>query len=81
MCLQELMRQRDSIHAQLLTQINNDSAMLMVLADNMAECATNMQGQGYTAFITARETFLCEVARLREEYSRLVTPNLLYTST
>lgn len=81
MCLQELMIQRDSIYVQLLNQINDDSANLMVLADNMAECATNMQGQGYLTFIAARENFLREVSRLREEYSSLVTPNLLYTST
>jgi hypothetical protein len=67
--LENLKTQRNDINAQFLKTMCNDSKNLKILADNMAEAATNIQGQGYGAFVNAREAFLTEVDRILEDYS------------
>lgn len=69
MGIQELKNQRDNINNQILAYMKEDAVLLKTLADNMAECATNMQGQGLPAFVNARESFLSEVDRIQKDYS------------
>ena len=64
-----LKQQRDDINRQFLTKMYKDNVHMKILADNMAEAATNIQGQGYAAFVNARETFLNEMDRISDEYS------------
>lgn len=59
-----LKNQRDEINNIFLQKIKQDKALVKILADSMAEAATNIQGQGYPAFLNARETFLSEVDRM-----------------
>lgn len=74
MGLQELRAKQEQLQNQMLKQIKEDSILLRVLADNMAECATNIQGQGYATFLQARENFLTELDRLYDDYCFLVCP-------
>lgn len=69
MTVHELKHQRDLINTKILTYMKQDAVLLKSLADNMAECATNIQGQGYANFVNARETFLSEVDRIQKDYS------------
>ena len=69
MGIESLKKQRDGINEQILAHMKQDASLLKVLADNMAECATNIQGQGYGSFVIARETFLSEVDRIQKDYS------------
>lgn len=66
---EQLRTQRDMITNQIIDRLYEDKVHLKIMADNMAEAATNIQGQGYGAFVNARETFLSEVDRLVEEYT------------
>lgn len=45
------------VSAADLSQIDAAEQQLMSLADDMAEAATKFNGQGYDAFLTARELF------------------------
>jgi superoxide dismutase len=81
MFLQDLIKQQNTLHAKIVDQIENDTQTLQTLADNMAECASNMQGQGYSSFINARENFLSELQRIKGNYLSFVNTSLLYTST
>jgi hypothetical protein len=65
----ELKQQRDEIRNKVLSKLNDDKILLRVLADNMAEAATHIRGQGYTNFLNARETFLFEIDRIAKDYS------------
>ena len=73
--INELKRQRDEITNKVLSQLHKDSNLLKVLGDNMAEAATNIQGQGYANFLNARETFLAELTRIQIDYSSFLCPN------
>ena len=81
MYLQELLKHKDALHAQIVKQIETDSDSLKTLADNMAECASNMNGQGYNSFIASRESFLSDLNRVKSNYLNFVNPSFLYTST
>lgn len=74
MCLQELMKKRYDIHNQLVLQVHKDTDELAQMAENMAECATNIKGQGYISFIQARDNFMKQLNKFRENYSSLCTP-------
>ena len=50
---------------QLAEEVSKDTQNLKDLAENMAECATNIQGQGYASFIASRENFLSELEKFR----------------
>jgi hypothetical protein len=67
--LENLRNQRNEIDAEFLKTMCTDSKNIKILADNMAEAATNIQGQGYITFVTAREAFLSEMDRVLEDYS------------
>lgn len=68
MGVSELKEKQLQLQKDMLKQIREDSLLVKRLADNMAECATNIHGQGYSAFLDARETFLSELDKLYEEY-------------
>ena len=65
MCIENLIKQHDELNRQLATEVSRDTQRLKEMAETMAECATNIQGQGYSAFITSRENFLTELERFR----------------
>ena len=68
----DLKRQRDEITNHFLAKLREDKVLIRTLADNMAEAATYIQGQGYTNFLNARENFLNEIERISNEYSLFV---------
>ena len=74
-CLQNLIKQRSDILNNMILQLDRDTADLAVKAENMAECATNIKGQGYCSFITAREEFLNALTQFKRDYTSLVKPN------
>jgi hypothetical protein len=66
---EQLRLQRDSINNHIIDKLHDDKIQLKIMADSMAEAATNIQGQGYAAFLSTRDTFLSEIDRIVEEYS------------
>lgn len=74
MGIKELQLQQEQMRSEMLNQIQADKCLLKQLADDMAECATNIQGYGYVGFVQAREKFFSELDRLSEQYSILVCP-------
>lgn len=66
---EHLRTQRDTINNQIIDKLYDDKIHIKLMADDMAEAATNIQGQGYLSFVNAREKFLSEVDRIVEEYS------------
>lgn len=71
MCLVHLVEARNNIQNQICSYLMQELTNLMVIGENMAECATNIQGQGYSAFILSRDTFLKECGRLQDEIDQL----------
>ena len=71
MCLLHLVEARNDIQGRICQYLSNELTNLMVFGENMAECATNISGHGYAAFISARDTFLHECRRLQEEIDQL----------
>ena len=74
MCLQELINKRYDIHLQLIEQMKLDTTMLAVKAENMAECATNIKGQGYSSFMAARDDFMKYLEEFRKNYTMICSP-------
>lgn len=72
--MESLKTQQDQIKRHLISKITNDISMIKNLADDMAESATNIQGQGYLMFVQSREKFLSELDRVTEEYCALISP-------
>ena len=77
---QKLKTQRDTINNLIIDKLEQDKVHLKIMADNMAEAATNIQGQGYGSFVNARESFLSEIDRVVEEYSVFIcaSPSLRF---
>ncbi len=73
MCIDNLIEQRTKINNLIIKKINDDKNRLRELADNMAESATNMHGQGYGAFIVSRDLFLSELDNISKDYCKLHT--------
>ena len=71
---QDLQEQQKIIRRKMRLKIIDDATRLKQLADDFAECATNIQGQGYMNFVRCREDFLCEIDRMSENYCALVWP-------
>ena len=69
MCIETLTKQHKELNRQLSEEIDRDTQRLKEMADDMAECATNIKGHGYSAFITAREQFNTELERFRRCWS------------
>ena len=81
MGLQDLLNQRYSIHMQLVKQLREDTDLLATKAETMAECATNIKGQGYSSFMTARDDFIKYLNDFRENYSIVCSPFEKYHRT
>jgi hypothetical protein len=73
--IHNLMAHQDTIKKHLVFKINSDACLLRQLADDMAESATAIHGQGYSAFVNSRERFLSELTRVSDEYCMLVSPD------
>jgi hypothetical protein len=74
--MKSIRQQQASIREQLLSKLLNDNLKVKQLADDMAESATNIHGQGYSLFVHSREQFFSELDRLRDEYSLMISPDL-----
>ena len=75
MGLQELVTKRVTAQNDLCCYVHDALYRIKVLADNMAESATDIRGQGYISFVTSRSEFLDEVDRLHEEISTVCKCN------
>lgn len=73
--LEKLCEEQNLIEQKFNERVREDNFYIRSLADNMAEAATNIQGQGYAAFVAAREQFLREMDRLCDEYSNYLYPS------
>lgn len=72
--IENLHEQQKIIRRKMRRKIINDAARLKQLADDLAECATNIQGQGYMEFVRCREVFLSEIDKMSEDYCVLAWP-------
>lgn len=68
MTLTQLKKEQMKINNGFIEQIRGDTIVLRTLADNMAECATNIRGQGYTTFLSSRDTFLKSLDNMLKDY-------------
>lgn len=73
MSLFHLIEARNDIQRRICDYLSNELSNLMAFGESMAECATNINGQGYALFIGARDTFLHECRRLQDEIDQLNT--------
>jgi hypothetical protein len=71
MNIEKLVSIREQYRALLFDKIKSDRTLIRELAENMAECATNIHGQGYQAFIASREVFIDTLNRFEKEYDAL----------
>lgn len=69
----ELIKQKKEINEKIVIRMKEDTEVLKKLADDMAEAATTLHGQGYMRFIDARTIFLNEMDRIYAEYATLVS--------
>jgi hypothetical protein len=69
--LQQLVAQRNLIYGEIIDYISTELLNIMTAGENMAECATNIQGHGYFAFISSREQFLEKTRNLQQELETL----------
>ena len=71
MTITNLLKQKFTINESIAQKMREDTDELIRLADAMAEAATCVQGQGYGAFINAREQFLTTIRNMHEDYSQI----------
>ena len=71
MTITNLLQQKHHINESIAKKMKDDTDELIRLADAMAEAATSVQGQGYSAFINAREQFLTTIRSMHEDYSQI----------
>jgi hypothetical protein len=67
MNLTELIQARQNITCDIIKYMRNEITNIKVCADEMIECATNIQGQGYSTFIRTREEFLDKIDALKQQ--------------
>lgn len=64
-----------TVHAtykqSLRQQLDRDHSLIKQLAEDMAEAATNIQGQGLQSFLQSRALFLDTVDKLHMNYCTL----------
>lgn len=70
--VQELVTRQNEFDAILTKKIHDDTEMIMQLADNLAESATMIHGQGYGVFMHAREEFFTTLKEIAIDYAGLV---------
>lgn len=68
----EVFDSRRKIKQSLRNKVNDDADCLNCLVDELAERATNIQGQGLTMFLQTRKDFISKVESLRSEYVALL---------
>lgn len=74
MAIRDLMQQRSEILTKMAQQVHSDVGELARKAEHMAECATDIRGQGYSCFIAAREEFFTTLDKFKLDYSDLCMP-------
>lgn len=77
MKIQELQEQQKAMRKEMRRKVADDAIRLKQLADDLAECATSIQGQGYMNFVRCREVFLAEIDRMSDEYCTLACPEFI----
>lgn len=70
--MEEVYENRKKIKQSLRNKVNDDADCLNILVDELAERATNIQGQGLTLFLQTRKDFIFKVEELRSEYIALL---------
>lgn len=70
--VQDLVSKQVELDAILTQKIHDDTEMIMQLADNLAESATMIQGQGYGVFVRAREQFFATLKEIGTNYAGLI---------
>ena len=74
MCLTQLKKAQLKVNEGLIEHFKQDNADIKELAENMAECATNIHGQGYSAFVLARDSFLKKLDTMLSDYTKFMSP-------
>lgn len=64
----DLLKQKNVLNRDIMKCLDEELSNLKQSADNMAECATNMRGQGYQTFIQSREDFIEKVKNLQKQF-------------
>lgn len=67
MCLLELLKQRQVLQCSILKELDDEVVGIKVAAEYMVECATNIKGQGYSNFMSAREDFITKIDKLHDQ--------------
>ena len=68
--LSNLFEQKQILNRAILKSLQDEVVSIRLAAENMAECATNIKGQGYLSFINSREEFLNKVDHLQQELTK-----------
>lgn len=71
--VKELIANLSKIDYDLSQKIKSDSGVLIRLADEMAESATNFNGQGYKSFLDSREKFVQTLCTMNKDYTELMS--------
>jgi Na+/phosphate symporter len=67
MSLQTLMQKRRDLNNDILNSLQQEVLEIKESAENMIECATNITGQGYPTFISARKDFLKKLDKFSQQ--------------
>ena len=70
--IQEAQTHKLKLITAMQNKVNEDADGLKLMIDDLAERATDMQGQGLILFIQTRNQFLTKVETLRREYTLLL---------
>ena len=67
-----LILQKQKMDRLIAETLCHDMEQLSVMADSMAEAATNLTGHGFQVFMTERQQFLAKVKSMRDDYMFLL---------
>ena len=70
--INDLIEQKKKINEQIVKKMYEDTELLKRLADDMAEAATSIQGQGYSRFIETRNLFFNTINKMHKDYTATV---------
>lgn len=79
MSIEEFRELQKQVGRQYVNQITKDISSIRQQAECMVENATNIQGQGYSAFIESRDIFMKNLDQIEKDY--LTIFNIIPTST
>jgi hypothetical protein len=68
--LDNLLEQKLSLNRAIVRSLREEVLSIKLAAENMAECATNIKGQGYLTFINSRENFLSKIDLFEKELTK-----------